>query len=49
MKIIKYTVVYFSENGYSYTEDFDDLEAVRKEIEKDNFCRIRAIIPVYGY
>ena len=49
MKIIKYTVVYFSENGYSYTEDFNDLEAVRKEIEKDSFCRIRAIIPVYDY
>lgn len=49
MKIIKYTVVYFSENGYSYTEDFDDLDAVCKEIEKDNFCHIRAIIPIYGY
>ena len=49
MKIIKYTVVYFSETGYSYTKDFDELEAVRKEIEKDNFCRIGAIIPVYGY
>ena len=49
MKIIKYMVVYFSEDGYSYAEDFDNLEAVRKEIEKDNFCRIRAIIPAYDY
>lgn len=49
MTIIKYTVVYFPEDGYSYTKDFYDLDTVCKEIENDDFCRIRAIIPVYGY
>ena len=51
MKVIKWIVSYYDdESEYSYTEECTDFEGVYDRIIVDeNYNRIRAIIPIYGW